>query len=103
MHNMVYLIGRLSSDIIKDDKGGYFTLAVQRSYKNAEGVYETDLINCILYGNIAEKTIEYCQQGDLVGIKGKIETVDYKEENINVKIPQVIVDKISFLSSKKDV
>jgi single-strand DNA-binding protein len=86
MHNIVYLIGRLAHDI----KGNTLTLAVQRSYKNEKGIYETDFIECEIFGKLAEHTIEYCHKGDLVGIKGQLRTGGI-----------VIIDKISFLATKR--
>ena len=103
MHNMVYLIGRLCNDVTLEKDGDKdivkATLAVQRSYKNEDGIYDTDFIDIILYNSLATHTAEYCKKGDLVGVKGMIqnEIVEDHKETF------VIVDKVSFLaSSKKD-
>ena len=107
MHNIVYLIGRLTEDPeMKDLDDGKsmltINLAVQRSYKNEDGIYETDFIRCILWNGIATNTAEYCKRGDLVGVKGRLQTRKY-EVNEEVKyITEVIVDRISFLASKKE-
>ncbi len=106
MHNIVYLIGRLVSDpeLKKTDKEKDYstiTLAVQRSFKNSDGIYETDFIKCILWNGIAQNTHEYCKKGDLVGIKGRIQVRSYEENNETKYITEIIVDKISFLASKK--
>ena len=68
------------------------TLAVPRSYKNEEGAYETDFIDCVLWNGIASNTAEYCNKGDLIGVKGRIQGNDGKIE--------IIVEKVTFLSSK---
>lgn len=94
MHNIVYLIGRLANDIELEKKIASITLAVQRTYKNEEGIYETDFIDCILYNQVASHTSKYCHKGDLVGVKGRLQTHGEKEL-------KVVVDKISFLCSKK--
>lgn len=93
MLNQVMLVGRIKK--ISKLKEGYadITLAVQKQYKNIDGIYETDFIPCRLYGNIGSNTIEYCKNGDIVGIKGKLESLD---NTLNV-----IVEKVTFLSSKK--
>ena len=102
MHNMVYLIGRLTQDIeiveMEDGvKRGKLVLAVQRPYKNFDGIYETDFIDCILWNAVAENTAEYCKKGDLVGIKGRIQTRCYEtEDGEKKKITEIIVDKLSF-------
>ncbi len=108
MHNLIYLIGRLTDEPtiknVGDDKSmTSINLAVQRSLKNEDGIYEADFIRCILWNNIAVNTCEYCHKGDLVGIKGRLQTRSYEDENKETKyITEVIVEKISFLASKKD-
>ena len=103
MLNQVVMCGRLTSDpeineVENGRKVTTITLAVPRSYKNAEGVYETDFIKCTLWNGIAEKTAEYCEKGDLVGVKGRIQTT-----NVDDKIVmEVVAEKVSFLSSRKE-
>ena len=63
MHNVVYLIGRLTEDPtlknIGDEKDMLtINLAVQRSYKNENSLYETDFIRCVLWNGIAGATSE---------------------------------------------
>ena len=107
MHNLVYLIGRLTEDpvVTKLEDGQEtlpFILAVQRSYKNADGIYEADFIRCVLWNGIAAHTAEYCKKGDLVGIKGRLQNRSYEVDNEKKYISEVIVDKVSFLASKKE-
>ena len=65
------------------------TLAVPRSFKNMKGEYDTDYIPCVLWKGVAENTAEYCKKGDLVGIKGRIQTRSYEtEDDINLDIKQ---------------
>lgn len=109
MHNLVYLIGRIVEDpqINKNENGVdvcNLQLAVQRAFKNEDGIYETDFIDCVLWSAIATHTIEYCKKGDLVGVKGRLQNTIIKNEDGKIvkTITQVIVDKISFLCSKTD-
>ena len=107
MHNLVYLIGRLCEDpFTKEYEDGKsmltINLAVQRSFKNENGIYETDFIRCILWNGIAAHTSEYCKKGDLVGVKGRIQNRSYDDSGEKKYITEVIVDKVSFLASKKD-
>ncbi|MCI8794626.1 MAG: single-stranded DNA-binding protein [Bacilli bacterium] len=107
MHNLVYLIGRLCEDpVTKEYEDGKsmltINLAVQRSFKNENGIYETDFIRCILWNGIAAHTSEYCKKGDLVGVKGRIQNRSYDDSGEKKYITEVIVDKVSFLASKKD-
>ena len=107
MLNQVIIAGRLVSDpeIVTTEnnkKRIFVTVAVPRSYKNVNGTYDTDFIRCILWGGIAESTCEYCQKGDIVGVKGRLQTSNYeKEDGEKVYVTDVIAEKVSFLSSKK--
>jgi len=106
MLNQIILVGRLTRDITvnKSENGvkvATISIAVPRSFKNVEGVYDTDFIDCIAFDLVAENTSEYCNKGDIVGIKGRvqsksIELEDGKKEN---KL-EIICEKITFLSSK---
>lgn len=73
------------------------TLAVPRPYKNESGEYEIDFIPCILWKSIAESTIECCQQGDLVAVKGRLQTSKDIDNKLEINI---VAEKVSFLSSK---
>ena len=77
------------------------TLAVPRSYKNMNGEYDTDFISCVLWSGIAENTVEYVKKGDLLGVKGRIQTRTYEDLEANRKyITEVVAEKVTFLSSK---
>lgn len=107
MLNQFVCVGRLVGDPTVEKIEGKeickITLAVSRSYKNEEGIYETDFLDIVLWNAIATNTAEYCKKGDLVGVKGRIQTRDiYNEEHEFIKkIVEVVAEKISFLSSAK--
>ena len=106
MQNLVYLIGRLVSDpeLKKTENSKEYTaitIAVQRAFKNSEGIYESDFIRCKLWNGIATNVGEYCHKGDLIGVKGRIQIRSYEENEETKYITEIIVDKVSFLSSKK--
>lgn len=67
MLNQTVLVGRLTKtpEIMENQDGSKFTiitLAVSRSYKNMNGEYETDVIDCTVFGNVASNTCEYCKK-----------------------------------------
>ena len=77
MLNQTVLVGRLVRDpeLFETENGNKvtnITLAVPRSYKNAEGNYDTDFLHCVLWKGVAESAVEYCKKGDLLGTKGYI-------------------------------
>lgn len=107
MHNMVMLIGRLTSDLeikeVDNKKYAIMNIATTRSFKNEEGIYETDFFNVTLYNVIAQNVIDYCRKGDLVGIKGRLQTnVIEKEDGTKEYKLEIIAEKVSFLASNKN-
>ena len=107
MLNQLVIAGRLVADpeVKKSENGKSYTnmtIAVPRSYKNADGEYETDFIDCVAFGQMSETTCEYCKKGDIIGVKGRVETSVYEDESgEKKKSTSVIAEKISFLSSKQ--
>lgn len=106
MLNQVVLVGRLTADPeVKQNESGKkkaaVNLAVARSFKNANGLYDTDFIRCILWNGIAANTTEYCRKGDVVGIKGRLQSSSYEKDGVTKYNIDVIAEKVTFLSSKK--
>ena len=107
MLNQAVLVGRIAQDpeLRKTENGNSvsnITLAVPRSYKNSEGQYDTDFVSCVLWKGIAESTVSYCKKGDLVGVKGHIQTRKYEDsDEVIHNVTEFIAEKVTFLSSKK--
>lgn len=105
--NQVVLVGRLTKDpeIRTLENGKKYTtiiVAVSRSYKNSDGLYDTDFVRCILWNGIAANTSEYCRSGDVVGIKGRLQVSTYETEKGEKKyVTDVVAEKVTFLTSKK--
>ena len=108
MLNQVVLVGRLTKNIQvnKTENGkkiASISLAIPRSFKNMDGIYDTDFVDCILWDNIATNTSSYCKKGDIVGIKGRIQSKSIESENkIRRNQIEVVAEKVTFLSSKKN-
>ena len=107
MLNNVILVGRLTQDpeIIEIEGSKKVTtviLAVNRNFKNSDGLYDTDFIRCILWNSIASTTTEYCRVGDVIGVKGRLQTSKYEDENKKIHyIMDVIAERVTFLSTNK--
>lgn len=107
MMNQVIVVGRLvATPEVRETENGKkvtnVTLAVPRSYKNMDGNYDTDFIECTLFNAIATNTSEYCKKGDVVGVKGRIQIDNYEKDGVKKKVTQIIADKVTFLSSAKE-
>lgn len=105
MVNSVILVGRLvqNPELYVTENGkkkSIITLAVPRNYKNIDGEYDTDFLDCILWTGIAESTHEYCKTGDVIGVKGRLQTrMVEKEDGTKQKRVEMIADKVTFLAS----
>lgn len=97
MLNQLVIVGKITNKPILEKENekskSEIKLAVSRTYKNNEGIYEKDFIPVILYKSMAENIVEYCDEGDLIGIKGRLETQNEKLV--------VIADRMTFLSTRK--
>lgn len=91
--NQLILVGRLVENPTVEDNKTIIKLAVSRSFKNVDGIYETDIIHCILWNGIAANTAEYLKKGDVIGIKGRLQS--------NGKEIEVVADRVSFISNSK--
>lgn len=98
--NQIILVGRLSENLVlQKGKNGEdyanFKVACPRSFKNEEGIFETDFIPCTVYGEIAKHTSEYCKKGDIIGIKGRLQTFKAGEKTELF----ITAEKVTFLHS----
>ena len=105
MLNQIVMVGRLVRDVeLKEGENGSkfanLSLAIPRSFKNAEGEYDTDFVNCTAFDNIATNTAEYCRKGDIVGVKGRIQSKIIEKEDKKESVMEIIAEKVTFLSSK---
>ncbi len=106
MLNQTVLVGRLVKDpeLYETDNGKkltHITLAVPRSFKDVNGEYQTDFIDCTLWQGIAESTVQYVKKGDLLGIKARIQSrIITDSEERKKYVIEIVADKVTFLSSK---
>ena len=105
--NKVIEIGRNVKDIeLKQTGSGTsvveFSIAVKRSFKSANGEYESDFFNCIAFSKLAETISRYVHKGDMIGIEGRLQTRNYtNREGKKVYVTEIIVENVEFLQSKK--
>ncbi|MEG2457375.1 MAG: single-stranded DNA-binding protein [Bacilli bacterium] len=107
MLNQTILVGRLTDtpEVIVSDNGVKRTnilVAVNRSFKNVDGTYDTDFIRCILWQGVAERTCEYCKVGDLIGVKGRLQSSRYESDGVTKYSIEVVAERVTFLSSNKN-
>ena len=106
MINNVTLVGRLTKDVeLKYTPSNVanvsFTLAVNRTFKNANGEREADFINCVIWRQAAENFANWVKKGALIGITGRIQTRNYENaQGQRVYITEVIAENFQMLESR---
>lgn len=93
MINQVVIVGRVGKITQKENKT-VLTLKVPRKYKNSDGEYENDIIDCIL--SYYQVTSEYLKKNDVVAIRGYLSRLDNESEL------ELIAEKVTFLAHRKN-
>lgn len=98
--NQIVIVGKMKEKRIqKENENGkkvsVITLAVSRNYRNMEGNYDIDIIPVVLWDNIASNVNNWCNEGDIIGVRGRLQRLEGNEL-------QVVAEKVTFLSSKKE-
>lgn len=107
MLNQIILVGTVKDiPILKETNNGlkyaHLNMEVTRSFKNAEGQYDVDCIQCVLWRGVAESCIELCALGSVVGVKGRLQANSYtNEEGTTYTNYEVVAEKVSFLSKNE--
>ena len=105
--NKAILVGRMTRDAELRTTGSgtsvcSFTLAVNRRFKNAEGNYDADFINCVAWRAQAEFISRQFKKGDMFGIVGSLQTRTYeKDDGSKTYITEVVVEEVSFVGGRK--
>ena len=77
-----------------------FTIAVNRSYTNADGERGVDFINVIAWRGLAENIAKYCAKGRKVCVVGSLENVTYEKDDERRTYAQINATDVEFLSAK---
>ena len=106
MLNRTVLVGRLTKDsILTYSQTGTaicrFTLAVNRTFSNAQGEREADFINCVTFKKSAENVANFLKKGSLAGVDGRIQTGSYEgQDGRRIYTTDVICDSVQFLEPR---
>lgn len=102
--NQVSLVGRLTKDPeLRYTPSGVastrFTIAINRTFANANGEKEADFINIQVWRKPAENAANYLKKGSLVGVTGRIQTGSYEgTDGKRVYTTDVVAENVQFLS-----
>ena len=104
--NKALLIGRLTKDPeLRSTPAGrnvcQFSIAVNRTFTNANGDREADFINCVVWDKQAENLVKYQKKGNQIAVDGRIQTRNYEDKDgKRVYVTEILANNISFLDSK---
>mgnify|MGYP003289842565 CR=1 FL=1 len=107
MLNQVVLIGRITKDLeLKRLNDGTalttFSIAVNRDFKNQNGEYQTDFINCVAWRNQAEFMATYLKKGYQICVVGSLQQRQYEDANgIKRTTYDVVVNRVDNLQPKE--
>ncbi|MCE4992990.1 single-stranded DNA-binding protein [Staphylococcus haemolyticus] len=108
MLNRAILVGRLTKDPeFRTTPNGVnvatFTLAVNRTFTNANGEREADFINVVVFRKQADNVNNYLSKGQLAGVDGRIQSRSYEnKEGQRVFVTEVVADSVQFLEPKNN-
>lgn len=101
--NKVMLIGRICNDLKKKYTGDstviQVSLAVQRRFKNAKNEYDTDFIQCELWGHNADFLEKNFSKGDMVAFEGAIRNNNYEKDGVKHYSNKIVVESVYFTES----
>lgn len=108
MINSVVLMGRLTqAPECKKTQSGVsvcsFSIAVDRSFRAANGEKQTDFINCVAWRQTAEFLCNYFGKGQMIAVTGSIQTRNYEDKNGNKRTAvEVVADNVSFCGDRRE-
>ena len=108
MLNRIVIIGRLTRDPeMRQTPSGTavctFTLAVDRSFKSANGERETDFIPVVAWRQLGENCAQYLAKGKLAAVDGRLQLRRYEDKDGSKRTAaEVIADNVRFLSPKSE-
>lgn len=106
MINNVTLIGRLTRDAElrytpNNIATAQFNIACNRNFKNANGEYDADFINCVMWREQAERFCNWTKKGMLVAIVGRIQTRNYEnQQGQRVYVTEVVAESFQVLEKR---
>ena len=105
MINRVVLVGRLTKDPeFRTTPTGVdvatFTLAINRTFTNAQGEREADFINIVVF-KTKQNVNNYLSKGRLAGVDGRMQSRSYEnQEGRRIFVTEVVADSVQFLEPK---
>lgn len=107
--NKVELIGRLTHDVeMRQTPNGVslarFSIAVTRRFKNSNGEYDADFINCVAWRQTGEFIAKHFQKGGMIAVVGSIQSRSWDgNDGKKQYATEVVVDEVYFTGAKNKI
>lgn len=104
--NKAILIGRLTRDPeLKTTGSGVnvctFSLAIDRTFKDANGEKQTDFLNIVCWRVLADLCSKHLRKGSQCAVTGSIQVRNYEDKDGNKRTAtEIVADGVEFLGSK---
>lgn len=108
MLNKVVLMGRLTRDPeLKRTSSGTavtsFSIAVDRDFKDKNGVKETDFIDIVVWRNTAEFVSKYFTKGRMAVVEGRLQIRDWTDrDGSKRRTAEVVAENVYFGDTRRD-
>ena len=106
--NQVFLMGNLTRDpemrvTPQDQSVTSFSLALNRSYKNAAGEWEeaTDFIDVVAWGVLAEQVSGRLQKGNRAIVTGRLQSRSWEKDGQKRNKVEVLATDVTFLDKEE--
>lgn len=101
--NKVQLIGNIVRDPELTTTGNgvsvcKFTIAVNRTFKNANGETATDFLNIVAWRGLADNCAKYLKKGSKVAVVGSIQVRTWEKDGEKRYATDIVADEVEFLS-----
>ncbi|MBR6773723.1 MAG: single-stranded DNA-binding protein [Clostridia bacterium] len=78
-----------------------FSIAVNRTYQNANGERETDFINIVTWRGLADNCSKYLSKGSKVCVVGSLQNRSYEDKDGNKRYAtDIVAEDVEFISSR---
>lgn len=96
--NKVVLVGRLTKEPQKIEKGETIITKINIAvdgYKKGE----TNFINCVAFGKLAETIAKYFIKGQEIAISGNIKTGSYEKDDKKIYTTDIYIESFNFIGN----
>lgn len=105
--NEVVLVGRLTKDPdLRMTQSGSditkITIAINRHFKDKNGIYNTDFFDILLWNSLAKRVNEWCKKGDTIGVRARLQNSSYTDnDGKKVYKNEIVAEDISFIANSQ--